>query len=171
MSHSVRDLIAAAKSLIREIGPAELLDLPKFGCPIVDVREPEEFADGHLPGAVNIPRGLLEFEVDGHPAVNYQTAEALAHRQRPVVLYCLSGGRSALAAEALLRLGFVDPMSLEDGILGWADAGHPVVTPATANLEAVMPNGGEGGIRTHDPLAGTPVFKTGAFNRLSLYNI
>ena len=165
MSHSVRDLIAAAKTLIREIGPAELLELQKFGCPIVDVREPEEFAEGHVPGAVNIPRGLLEFEVDGHPAVNYQTAEALAHRQRPVVLYCLSGGRSALAAEALLRLGFVDPMSLEDGILGWADAGHPVVTPATANLEAVMPNGGEGGIRTHDPLAGTPVFKTGAFNR------
>jgi len=58
---------------------------------------------------VNIPRGLLEFEVDGHPAVNYETAEALSHRKRPVVLYCLSGGRSALAAEALLRLGFVNP--------------------------------------------------------------
>ena len=132
MSYSVRDLIAAAKTMIREIGPAELLELQRFGCPIVDVREPDEFADGHLPGAVNIPRGLLEFEVDGHPAVNYQTAEALAHRQRPVVLYCLSGGRSALAADALLRLGFVDPVSLADGILGWADAGHPVVTPATA---------------------------------------
>ncbi len=112
MSYSVRDLVAAAKSMIREIGPAELLELQKFGCPIVDVREPDEFAEGHLPGAVNIPRGLLEFEVDGHPAVNYQTAEALSHRQRPVVLYCLSGGRSALAADALLRLGFVDPMSL-----------------------------------------------------------
>jgi rhodanese-related sulfurtransferase len=132
MSHSVRDLIAAARTVIREIGPAELLELQKFGCPIVDVREPEEFADGHLPGAVNIPRGLLEFEVDGHPAVSYQTAEALSHRQRPVVLYCLSGGRSALAAEALLRLGFVDPMSLADGILGWADAGHPVVSPPPA---------------------------------------
>ena len=136
MSYSVRDLIAAAKTMIREIGPAELLELRKFGCPIIDVREPEEFADGHLPGAVNIPRGLLEFEVDGHPAVNYQTAEALSHRQRPVVLYCLSGGRSALAADALLRMGFVDPMSLADGFLGWADAGHPVVTPATAASHA-----------------------------------
>ena len=115
MSYTVRALITAARTVIREIDPAELLELQKFGCPIVDVREPEEFADGHLPGAVNIPRGLLEFEVDGHPAVNYQTAEALSHRQRPVVLYCLSGGRSALAAEALLRLGFVDPMSLADG--------------------------------------------------------
>jgi rhodanese-related sulfurtransferase len=130
MSRSFRDLVAAAKRVIREIGPAELLELQQFGCPVVDVREPEEFEDGHLPGAVNIPRGLLEFEVDGHPAVRYETAEALSHRERPVVLYCLSGGRSALAAEALLRLGFVNPMSLEHGILGWADAGHPVVTPA-----------------------------------------
>ena len=132
MSLTVRDLIAAARTRIREIQPVELLELQQFGCPIVDVREPDEFAEGHIPGAVNIPRGMLEFEVDGHPAVNYHTAEALSHRARPVVLYCLSGGRSALAAEALLRLGFVNPMSLDHGILGWADAGHPVVTPADA---------------------------------------
>jgi rhodanese-related sulfurtransferase len=134
MSLTVRDLIAAARTRIREIQPAELLELQEFGCPVVDVREPEEFAEGHIPGAVNIPRGLLEFEVDGHPAVNYETAEALSHRKRPVVLYCLSGGRSALAAEALLRLGFVNPMSLHHGILGWADAGHPVMTPVGASL-------------------------------------
>jgi rhodanese-related sulfurtransferase len=132
MSLTVRDLIAAARTRIREVQPDELLELQQFGCPIVDVREPDEFAEGHIPGAVNIPRGLLEFEVDGHPAVNYHTAEALSHRARPVVLYCLSGGRSALAAEALLRLGFVNPMSLDHGILGWADAGHPVATPADA---------------------------------------
>jgi rhodanese-related sulfurtransferase len=138
MSLTVRHLIAAAKSRIREIKPAELLELQQFGCPVVDVREPDEFADGHIPGAVNIPRGLLEFEVDGHPAVNYQTAEALSHRERPVVLYCLSGGRSALAAEALLRLGFVNPMSLDHGILGWEDAGHPVVLPASAPMAAAM---------------------------------
>ena len=132
MSVTVRDLIAAARTRIREIPPAELVELQRFGCPVVDVREPEEFAEGHVPGAVNIPRGLLEFEVDGHPAVNYETAEALSHRERPVVLYCLSGGRSALAAEALQRLGFVNPMSLQHGILGWADAGHPVETPASA---------------------------------------
>jgi len=134
MSLSVRDLIATARARIREIQPAELLELQQFGCPLVDVREPEEFAEGHIPGAVNIPRGLLEFEVDGHPAVNYQTAEALSHRERPVILYCLSGGRSALAAEALLRLGFVNPMSLDHGILGWADAGHAVAVPTGAPL-------------------------------------
>jgi rhodanese-related sulfurtransferase len=134
MSLTVRDLVAAARARIREIQPAELLDLQQFGCPIVDVREPDEFAESHIPGAVNIPRGLLEFEVDGHPAVNYATAAALSHRERPVVLYCLSGGRSALAAEALLRLGFANPMSLDHGILGWEDAGYPVEAPVNAPL-------------------------------------
>ena len=138
MSLTVRELIAAARQRIREIQPAELLELQKFGCPVVDVREPEEFAEGHIPGAVNIPRGLLEFEVDGHPAVRFETAEALAHRERPVILYCLSGGRSALAAEALLRLGFVNPMSLDHGILGWEDAGYPVAAPGSTAI-AVPP--------------------------------
>lgn len=85
---SVQDLVTAAKSRIREITVADLLALQDAGAPIVGVREPDEFADCHLPGAVNIPRGLLEFEVDGHPAVNYETAEALSHRERPVVLHC-----------------------------------------------------------------------------------
>ena len=94
---TIHDLVAEARSRIREITAADLVELQRAGSPVVDIREPDEFADGHIPGAVNIPRGLLEFEVDGHPAVNYQTAEALSHRERPVVLYCLSGGRSALA--------------------------------------------------------------------------
>lgn len=127
---TIHDLIAEARSRIREITAIDLLELQRAGSPVVDIREPDEFADGHIPGAVNIPRGLLEFEVDGHPAVNYQTAEALSHRERPVVLYCLSGGRSALAAEALKRLGFASPVSLAGGILHWADSGHPVIAPA-----------------------------------------
>ena len=129
MSLTANDLINAARAQIRELAPHELLEVLGNGAPIVDVREPDEFADGHIPGAVNIPRGLLEFEVDGHPAVANRTAEALSHRERPVILYCLSGGRSALAAEALKRLGFLTPMSLAGGILGWEDAGHPVARP------------------------------------------
>jgi rhodanese-related sulfurtransferase len=129
VSLTAHDLINAARSRIREVTAQELLAITSRGAPIVDVREPDEFADGHIPGAVNIPRGLLEFEVDGHPAVANRTAEALSHRGQPVVLYCLSGGRSALAAEALQRLGFVAPVSLAGGILGWQDAGHPIATP------------------------------------------
>lgn len=135
LTHTVRDLVAAARARIREIGPQELAAFREAGVPIIDVREPEEFAEGHIPGAVNIPRGLLEFEVDGHPAVAYRTAEELSHRERPVVLYCLSGGRSALAAAALQGLGFVSPLSLAGGILRWEDTGHPVASSAVLHGE------------------------------------
>lgn len=129
LSQTVRDLIDAARAVIREIGPSDLLALQAAGAAVIDVREADEFAEGRIPGAVNIPRGLLEFEVDGHPAVAWRSAEELSHRDRPLVLYCLSGGRSVLAAAALKSLGFTSPVSLRGGILGWSDAGHPVDIP------------------------------------------
>ncbi len=119
MRTTVQELINQARSRIKEIGGSELLKLRDGGCPIVDVREPAEFAAGHIPGAVNIPRGVLEFEIDGHPAVNCVKDPALAHRDQPIALYCRSGGRSALAAEALKRLGFVEPLSLAGGFNSW----------------------------------------------------
>ena len=112
MQLTVQELVAAARAAIQEIDGDQLLQLQATGTPVVDVREPAEFAAGHLPGAVNIPRGVLEFEVDGHPAVNGVKDPALAHRESAIVVYCRSGGRSALAAEALKRLGFVAPLSL-----------------------------------------------------------
>lgn len=123
---TVQDLVAAGKARIREIDHAELEALRAKGAPLVDVREPGEFAEGRIPGAVNIPRGVLEFEVDGHPAVNDIKDPALSHRERPVILSCRSGARSALAAAALKDLGFAEPLSLAGGFMGWANAGQPV---------------------------------------------
>lgn len=123
---TVQDLVAAAKARIREIDHPELEALRAKGAPLVDVREPGEFAEGRIPGAVNIPRGVLEFEVDGHPAVNCIKDPALSHRERPVILSCRSGARSALAAAALKDLGFAEPLSLSGGFMGWANAGQPV---------------------------------------------
>lgn len=123
---SVQDLVAEAKAHIREIDAAELRELQARGVPVVDVREPGEYAEGHIPGAVNIPRGVLEFEVDGHPAVNCVRDPALGHRGQPIILQCRSGARSALAADALRRLGFAEPLSLAGGFMGWANAGLPV---------------------------------------------
>ena len=128
MTLTAHDLINAAKRAIREIGASELMAARDRGAAIVDVRELGEFEDGHIPGAVSVLRGLLEFEVDGHPAVNNRTEEALSHRERPVVLYCLSGGRSTLAADALKRMGFSQPMSLSGGILSWGDQGASVLS-------------------------------------------
>ena len=123
---TVQDLVAAAKARIREIDHAELAALRAKGAPLVDVREPGEFAEGRIPGAVNIPRGVLEFEVDGHPAVNCIKDPALSHRELPVILSCRSGARSALAAAALKDLGFAEPVSLAGGFMGWSSAGQPV---------------------------------------------
>jgi len=124
---TVQDLVAAAKARIREIDHAEFDTLRAKGVPLIDVREPGEFAEGHLPGAVNIPRGMLEFEVDGHPAVNGLKDPALSHRKATVVLNCRSGARSALAAAALRDLGFAEPLSLAGGVMGWVAAGRPLV--------------------------------------------
>lgn len=126
MRQTAQQLVAEAKARTREITAADLPPLKDRGVPVIDVREPAEYAAGHLPGAVSIPRGVLEFEVDGHPAVNGERDPALAHRDRPVVLYCRTGGRSALAAEALQRLGFAQPLSLAGGFTGWVDAGGQV---------------------------------------------
>ncbi|NOT88966.1 MAG: rhodanese-like domain-containing protein [Lysobacter sp.] len=124
MTYTAQDLVAQARAVIEEIDASRLLAMQASGIPVVDVREPEEFAAGHLPGAVNIPRGVLEFQVDGHPALNFRTDPHLSHRREPVILYCRTGGRSALAAEALKRLGFDHPLSLAGGYLQWtADGG------------------------------------------------
>jgi rhodanese-related sulfurtransferase len=114
---------------IREVTTHEVLHIQRIGSPVVDVREPEEFADGHIPGAVNIPLGRLEIDVNSHPAVVEREGETRSLRERPVVLYCLSGGRSARAAAALRRLGFANPVSLAGGILAWTGDGHPVAVP------------------------------------------
>ena len=126
MTYTAQDLVAQARAVIEEIDSEHLHALQADGVPVIDVREPEEFAAGRLPGAVNIPRGVLEFQVDGHPALNFRTDPHLSHRREPVILYCRTGGRSALAAEALKRLGFDRPLSLAGGYLGWVDAGRTV---------------------------------------------
>ncbi|MFC6840504.1 rhodanese-like domain-containing protein [Xanthomonas theicola] len=85
---------------------------------IIDVREPGEFATGHLPDAINIPRGILEFRLDADPA--------LARRDQPILLYCASGGRATLAALSLQQLGYSAVHPLSGGFLGWTAAGGPV---------------------------------------------
>lgn len=126
MPYTAQDLVAQARAVIEEIEPDRLRALQAEGVAVIDVREPAEFAEGHLPGAFNIPRGVLEFQVDGHPAVAGQADPHLAHRRAPVILYCRSGGRSALAAEALKRLGFDRPLSLAGGWQHWLESSGEV---------------------------------------------
>jgi rhodanese-related sulfurtransferase len=81
---------------------------------LIDVREPDEFAEGRLPGAVNIPLSELEGRF------------AEIGRDAPVVLVCARGGRSAMAAEYMAAQGYSALYNLEGGTLGYARAGHPL---------------------------------------------
>jgi rhodanese-related sulfurtransferase len=126
MSKSPTELVAEARDRIQEVSVEELAAESRDDYVLIDVREPAEFATGHIAGAVHIPRGVLEFQVEANPAVACVTEPALAVREQPIVLYCRTGGRSALAAESLQKLGFSRVRSLAGGITAWATAGKPV---------------------------------------------
>lgn len=120
MTLSPPDLVSAAR---REIVEIEANTCPDFGdWLVIDVREPAEFATGHLPGAINIPRGVLEFEVGRHVPADLGLDCRIA-------VYCRSGARAALAVQSLHRLGFSHVRSIAGGIMGWTAAGKPVATP------------------------------------------
>jgi rhodanese-related sulfurtransferase len=126
MPKSLADLVADALTEVREISPEEvrsLLDRPdRDGWELLDVREADEFAAGHLPGARLYPRGFLEVRADlAHP----KRDPWLADRSRKLVLYCGGGHRSALAAQALHRMGFEHVRSMAGGWSGWTGRGLP----------------------------------------------
>lgn len=125
MALTAAELVADARRQIREISPSEFA-ADTLGSVLIDVREPAEFETGHIASAVNIPRGVLEFQVDAHPAVANVSDPALSHKEQPLVVYCRTGGRSALAALNLQRMGFTDVRSVAGGITEWANAGLPV---------------------------------------------
>ncbi|HML00340.1 MAG TPA: rhodanese-like domain-containing protein, partial [Acidimicrobiales bacterium] len=117
---SPRDLLNQAKAAIREVQPEEAE--PRLGkAAFLDVREPDEYEQGAVPGAVHLPRGHLEFQVEGR----------LPDKSRPVVVYCAGGVRSAFAAKTLTDLGYRDVVSMIGGFNRWKDEGRPWTTPKT----------------------------------------
>jgi rhodanese-related sulfurtransferase len=92
---------------------------------IIDVREEDEFNDGFVPGAIHIPRGLIEFRI--WKALGFPNAIDMNQR---LTLYCLTGGRCALATKSLQDLGFTNVVSADLKFEEWVKAGHPVAKPA-----------------------------------------
>lgn len=127
---SLMDFVAAARAQIQEVDPAGLRAMLGRDADLllVDVRESSEHEQGHIEGALLVPRGILEAAADlSYP----KRVEALvAARERPVVLYCATGGRSAMAALTLRQMGFKDVYSLAGGFVRWQQEGAPVVTEA-----------------------------------------
>ena len=119
---SPQALVAAAKAEVEEITPAQLASR-RADVVLIDVREPDEFAAGHIDDAVNYPRGVLEFRVQTHPTLVAIAAAAPAKlADAEIVLYCRSGARSALAALSLKALGFTRVASLAGGYRAWQAA-------------------------------------------------
>lgn len=118
MALTAMDLVADAKQHIKEIDIATAQKQLQSSV-IIDVREPGEFSAGHLPGAVNIPRGVLEFQIGNHP--NFQGKQTAN-----IIVYCQTGGRSALATHALNQLGYTQAVSMAGGFKAWAESGLPL---------------------------------------------
>lgn len=112
------DLLAAARENINIIDADQAEALMAKGAMVLDVREPAEFDMGHLPEAVHIPRGLLEFMVGNHPKLQ-DTAQTM-------VVYCKNGGRSTLATDLLQKMGFNDIHMLAGGFDNWNGTVHTV---------------------------------------------
>ncbi len=92
------------------------------GALILDVREPAEFAAGHVPGAVNIPRGVLEFRI--YKELGYPKKVDIG---RKIYVQCQTGGRASLAAASLKKIGFKNPIAVIVNMADWAKAGNPWV--------------------------------------------
>jgi molybdopterin/thiamine biosynthesis adenylyltransferase/rhodanese-related sulfurtransferase len=112
---SFRELLADAMSQITEVDVAGAFAALEAGAVLLDVREPDETAGGVISESIVIPRGMLELNVEGK----------LADRDRPVVVICAAGTRSALAAQTLQAMGYSAVVSLAGGFNAWKDAGLP----------------------------------------------
>lgn len=122
---SYSELVERARAEVREVAAAALDPATAL---ILDVREPDELALGLVPGAVPVPRGLLEGRI-----------EALApDRDRAIVVYCAGGVRSVLAARSLAELGYTDVRSLAGGFAAWRAAGRPVAVDGDDGLSAAQ---------------------------------
>jgi sulfur-carrier protein adenylyltransferase/sulfurtransferase len=121
---SPRDLLNAAKAEVREVDPHEVADhLDKYR--VLDVREPDEYEQGAVPGAVHIPRGNLEFSVEGR----------LPDKDAPIAVYCAGGVRSVFATKTLQDLGYTDVVSIVGGFNKWKDEGLDWTSPRSLSSD------------------------------------
>lgn len=123
---SPADVVAKAKATIKECSVRDVHSGMNAGTLLIDIRDLAEFQRGHIPGAVHISRGMLEFDI--LPALEKQGI-TVPPDECDIVLYCGTGGRSALAAKSLDAMGFQNVKSMDGGIVAWAEAKFPVDAP------------------------------------------
>ncbi len=126
MTVTPHDLVVEAKSQIKEISTTEAQQ--QLGKRVViDVREYDEYAAGHLPGAINIPRGVLEFKIGMVPEC--------ARKEGAFMIYCRTSGRAALSAVQLQKIGYTNVISMLGGYEVWNNEQRPTEQPEPINFE------------------------------------
>ena len=124
---NAHDLVQDAKLHVQEV-PLDLAEKAiQQADVLIDVREADEYMAGHIPGAVHMSRGVLEFKLSNSPE--------LAARDTRMVLYCKTSGRAALATCALQSMGYLNVQSIAGGFDAWLAAGKPVVQPQQPSFE------------------------------------
>jgi rhodanese-related sulfurtransferase len=114
---SAEDFVNIAKKSIHEISVSDAkVLLEKGGHIFLDCREPKEFKMGHVPGAMNIPRGVVEFKVGNQ----------IPDKNAKIITYCKFGGRGCLTCCTLCKMGYHNVVNLAGGWLAWEKAGYPV---------------------------------------------
>ncbi len=123
---SFQQMVEAARPNVREISAAAAKDMvdAEPDALILDVREDHEWASGHIPGAVHVPLGQLDFQAD--PAGPRPNTELTERTDKLIVAQCHTGQRSILAADLLQKLGYHNVVSMKGGIAGWARLGLPL---------------------------------------------
>ncbi len=129
MIKTAPQLVAEAKAGIKEVPISELEQQRAHQIVIIDVREPQEYAQGFVPGAINLPRGILETSLTELPQVKGAESPLEELAERELYLYCRSGARSALATESLMRMGFDKVYSVDGGFEAWKKADLRIETP------------------------------------------
>lgn len=128
MFKPAHELVMEAKKSVKELTPAEIHN--KLTVPdtlLIDVREPDEYRQGHIASSVNIPRGMLEFKLSNEPTLQNLT--------RPIIVYCKTSGRAALSVVAMQTMGFQNVMSMAGGFDAWLADGRPVAKPREISFE------------------------------------
>ncbi|MFM2426624.1 MAG: Thiosulfate sulfurtransferase GlpE [Pseudomonadota bacterium] len=124
---TAHDLVVAAKQTVAEISIDQAAEAIASCDVLIDVREADEYLSGHLPGAVHMSRGMLEFKMASNPK--------LQARDLKIVLYCKTSGRAALCAQSLAQMGYSHVKSIAGGVDAWLAAGHDVFKPMSPSFE------------------------------------
>jgi len=117
------DIVLEAKKSVRLADMStfqKAVDEKRFDL-VIDVREPSEYDAGHIPGAINIPRGLIEFQI--WPTVGFPE---VTDQGQKIFVYCNTGGRASLSGKSLMELGFTSVSVVDMKLTDWIDAGFPI---------------------------------------------